>query len=601
MPDPLSAETIKVLSSNFVMPNDEYPRARRCIAKTKSGCQCKNSVNCSYHRCNESDCEEEPSHSRRDTPLTPSNLRHDYYLSGKKTRLPQSIPDPISRQSTKTETVISEDTSSNDNIGNENGSVQATSPGTTRLPVVSSTDTSGSENGALPRRRYRTSARSCTTDISKSPDVIGKRDTIAVSPSLCRTQSVPIPYIARPESHSDHFGGVSNPILTHLSQRQRLNAIQIMVESIGNVWNEAVDTPKKVDDPKSTHLSQRQRLNTVRIMVESIDNVWNEAVNTPKKVNAKNEKAKILHQNKTHRRNEKTRRPSDSEVRTPYSVASQPFPGPDDATVPEPEVQYQDSPAMNVGTSVNYEMSGALLDWDLETGQEIPWTNEGQINPTFLASSLSDGALADPTIFSTLPDPTLEAGVATKGKERERRYSNRRDHTECPPSTPVALKIENAETREIDANMAVTNAMSDRLEAEYKAKNAERENAERENTERGNTERENTERENAERENAERENAEKVEAWNAKAVDTAAETEAIKKETDKLRRQRRQSYAPQTPLPPSTLNQVIMNAGHGINISQMRELGPHMIEVARQENSRLERRVSIVPEAEART
>ena len=261
---------------------------------------------------------------------------------------------------------------------------------------------------------------------------------------------------------------------------------------------------------------------------------------------------------------------------------------------------------MNVGTSVNYEMSGALLDWDLETGQEIPWTNEGQINPTFLASSLSDGALADPTIFSTLPDPTLEAGVTTKGKEREKRYSNRRDHTECPPSTPVALKIENAETREIDANMAVTNAMSDRLEAEYKAKNAERENTERanterENTERENTERENAERENAERENAERENAEKVEAWNAKAVDTAAETEAIKKETDKLRRQRRQSYAPQIPLPPSTLNQVVMTAGHGINISQMRELGPHISEMARQENSRLERRVSIVPEAEART
>ncbi len=82
-PRPLSAETINVLLSNIVMPNNDHQRARRCIAKTKKGSQCNNSIDCPHHRCEEPDCEEEVLHTRQGIPLTPLNLRQEHCLPRK--------------------------------------------------------------------------------------------------------------------------------------------------------------------------------------------------------------------------------------------------------------------------------------------------------------------------------------------------------------------------------------------------------------------------------------------------------------------------------------------------------------------------------------
>ena len=60
------------------MPNDDHQRTRRCIAKTRSGSQCKNTINCSHHRCKDLVCAGQLSHTRRDIPLTPLSIRQEY-------------------------------------------------------------------------------------------------------------------------------------------------------------------------------------------------------------------------------------------------------------------------------------------------------------------------------------------------------------------------------------------------------------------------------------------------------------------------------------------------------------------------------------------
>ena len=56
--------------------NNHQPN-RRCIALTKSGIQCKNTINCSHHRCNDRNCIKER-HTRRNIPLTPLSIRQEY-------------------------------------------------------------------------------------------------------------------------------------------------------------------------------------------------------------------------------------------------------------------------------------------------------------------------------------------------------------------------------------------------------------------------------------------------------------------------------------------------------------------------------------------
>ncbi len=439
------------------------------------------------------------------------------------------------------------------------------------------------------------------------------------------------------------------------------------------------DRSRGVSDPKLTHLSQRQRLNTIKSMVESIENIRNGAVDTPKKVDSKNEKAKISNQNKTQHQNA---RPADSlevsegnktdnydqddqekasglghvwesEKTRPRSavlkaaVSSPPIcqlgliehesldigsrrpivqpvlsrsedkrirQEPDDATVPEPASQYQNSLASNVDlrTFANFRISPLLDSFNskFDIGQEVSWTDEGKIYSKFPANPLADRAMAYPTLSSTLPDPDLEAGVTAQDKEKERRYSNGRDHTERPASTSVALEPENAETRDIDTEMAATSAMSERREAENTER---RERAEIDDrlAHLDRVEVENTER----RERAEKADRlaqfDKLKTENTETRDRDAEPVSrlpqIKKRADFLVQEtrnitRRQSLPSlqslQTHTPPSTLNlnrvsMTVSTTSHGIHISQMRELEPQMMEMARWDNSRLLRRVSM--------
>ena len=211
------------------MPNNDHQRTRRCIAKTKRGSQCNNSVDCPYHRCEKSDCEEEALHTRRDIPLTPLNLRQEHYLTRKRTNgmaqgvSSRSIPDPISTQSTRTKTASSKHTSSNNTIGNKNRSMQARRPETTRFSVVRS----GSLDGS------------------------GKCDTIAVPSSPYRTQSIPIPDAAQ------IFCAALILCAAHIP-----NAAQfyIFLCVAGNPY--AAHIPYEAY-PDRTHVSQRQRVGTI--------------------------------------------------------------------------------------------------------------------------------------------------------------------------------------------------------------------------------------------------------------------------------------------------------------------------------------------------
>ena len=65
------------------MPHNNPQQTRRCIARTRSGNQCKNTINCSHHRCKDRDCAEEISHTRRDIPLTPLSIRQEYLASAR--------------------------------------------------------------------------------------------------------------------------------------------------------------------------------------------------------------------------------------------------------------------------------------------------------------------------------------------------------------------------------------------------------------------------------------------------------------------------------------------------------------------------------------
>ena len=76
----LSTEIINVLSSSIIMPqyNHQLTPTRRCIALTRSGSQCKNTINCSHHRCKDRGCTKEK-HTRRDIPLTDLSIRQEYH------------------------------------------------------------------------------------------------------------------------------------------------------------------------------------------------------------------------------------------------------------------------------------------------------------------------------------------------------------------------------------------------------------------------------------------------------------------------------------------------------------------------------------------
>ena len=57
--------------------NHQPTPARRCIALARSGSQCKNTINCSHHRCKDRGCAEEK-HTRRDIALTDLSIRQEY-------------------------------------------------------------------------------------------------------------------------------------------------------------------------------------------------------------------------------------------------------------------------------------------------------------------------------------------------------------------------------------------------------------------------------------------------------------------------------------------------------------------------------------------
>ena len=64
--------------------------------------------------------------------------------------------------------------------------------------------------------------------------------------------------------------------------------------------------------------------------------------------------------------------------------------------------------------------------------------------------------------------------MTAKGKERERRYSNKGDHIECPASTLVALRAENAERRDTDTKIEITEQVNITTTNRLKAENANR-------------------------------------------------------------------------------------------------------------------------------
>ena len=78
----LSTKIINVLSLSIIMPHNNHQPTptRRCIALTRSGSQCKNTINCSHHRCKDRGCTEEK-HTRRDIPSMPLSTRQEYLTS----------------------------------------------------------------------------------------------------------------------------------------------------------------------------------------------------------------------------------------------------------------------------------------------------------------------------------------------------------------------------------------------------------------------------------------------------------------------------------------------------------------------------------------
>ena len=77
----LSIEIINALSSSIIMPrnNKQKPPTRRCIALTKLGIQCKNTINCYHHRCPDKACPQGPQpHTSEEEEWTPLSIRQEY-------------------------------------------------------------------------------------------------------------------------------------------------------------------------------------------------------------------------------------------------------------------------------------------------------------------------------------------------------------------------------------------------------------------------------------------------------------------------------------------------------------------------------------------